>query len=367
MTIGRQLQFSGRRDLQGHAGLVPLVARRAGDQARPHAGRLRRPRARRARAPGTVSRDRLRPRRPALERAQDHRRRAAAGRRPGARAGHAARGVQGQRHVDLGAEPAPRAATSPRSPPARTPAGISTVFVKSSDGAASRWAQFNPELVAALHANGLRACAWQFVYGNDPLGEASLGADAIADGADCLVIDAETQYEGKYAAAQQYLAALRATVGPAYPIGLTLVPVRRLPPAAALLRLPRPGRRAGEPAAGLLEGHRRHGRRRQRPHARPQPHLRRRDRAARPDLPEPAAGGPRPLPLAVGRLRQRRAVAGGRGSHRRAGLGALAQPVAPPAAPAARPGLAARWPRATRATRWCGCSSTSPRPTRAWP
>ena len=103
-------------------------------------------------------------------------------------------------------------------------AGISTVFVKSSDGATSRWAQFNPELVAALHANGLRACAWQFVYGNDPLGEASLGADAIADGADCLVVDAETQYEGKYAAAQQYMAALRATVGPAYPIGLTSFP-----------------------------------------------------------------------------------------------------------------------------------------------
>jgi hypothetical protein len=103
-------------------------------------------------------------------------------------------------------------------------AGISTVFVKSSDGPANRWAQFNPGLVAALHANGLRACAWQFVYGNDPLGEASLAADAIADGADCLVVDAESSYKGKYAAAQQYMAALRATVGPAYPIGLTSFP-----------------------------------------------------------------------------------------------------------------------------------------------
>ena len=103
-------------------------------------------------------------------------------------------------------------------------AGITTVFVKSSDGATNRFAQFNPGLVQALHANGLRACAWQFVYGNDPLAEASLGADAIADGADCLVIDAEGQYEGKYAAAQQYMAALRATVGPGYPIGLTSFP-----------------------------------------------------------------------------------------------------------------------------------------------
>lgn len=103
-------------------------------------------------------------------------------------------------------------------------AGISTVFVKSSDGPASRWPQFNPQLVAALHANGIRACAWQFVYGNDPLAEAALGADAVADGADCLVIDAESQYKGKYAAAQQYITALRAALGPAYPLGLTSFP-----------------------------------------------------------------------------------------------------------------------------------------------
>lgn len=103
-------------------------------------------------------------------------------------------------------------------------AGISTVFVKSSDGAASRWAQFNPTLVAALKAQGLRVCAWQFVYGNDPLGEAALGADAIANGADCLVVDAESAYADKYAQAQQYMSALRATVGPAYPIGFTSFP-----------------------------------------------------------------------------------------------------------------------------------------------
>src|SRR3954470_20619046 len=103
-------------------------------------------------------------------------------------------------------------------------AGISTVFVKSSDGATSRWPQFNPAFVQALKAQGLKVCAWQYVYGNDPAGEAALGADAVASGADCLVIDAESQYEGKYAAAQQYMAALRAAVGPAYPIGLTSFP-----------------------------------------------------------------------------------------------------------------------------------------------
>ena len=54
-------------------------------------------------------------------------------------------------------------------------AGIETVFVKSSDGV-TPWAQFSPALVAALHAQGLRVCAWQFVYGDDPAGEAAQGA-----------------------------------------------------------------------------------------------------------------------------------------------------------------------------------------------
>ena len=79
-------------------------------------------------------------------------------------------------------------------------------------------------LVSLLHAQGLRVCAWQFVYGNDPEGEARLGAAAAADGADCLVIDAETRYEGKYAQAQRYVATLRSMVGAGYPVGLTSFP-----------------------------------------------------------------------------------------------------------------------------------------------
>ncbi len=102
-------------------------------------------------------------------------------------------------------------------------AGMTTVYVKSSD-AATEWAQFTPELVQALHARGLRVCAWQFVYGSDPLGEAAAGAAAVADGADCLIIDAETRYEGRYGAAQRYVQALRAAIGPAYPLGLTSFP-----------------------------------------------------------------------------------------------------------------------------------------------
>jgi len=101
--------------------------------------------------------------------------------------------------------------------------GISTLFIKSSDGT-SAWAQFSPQLVATLKAAGLHVCAWQYVYGNQPVVEAQRGAQAVQIGADCLVIDAESQYEGRYAAAQRYIAALRSAVGPAYPVALTSFP-----------------------------------------------------------------------------------------------------------------------------------------------
>jgi peptidoglycan hydrolase-like protein with peptidoglycan-binding domain len=103
-------------------------------------------------------------------------------------------------------------------------AGVSTVFVKSSDGSSNYWSQFSPELVATLHANGLKVCAWQFVYGTNPVGEAELGARAAQTGADCLVIDAEGEYEGRYGSAQKYIETLRAKIGPTYPVGLASFP-----------------------------------------------------------------------------------------------------------------------------------------------
>jgi Putative peptidoglycan binding domain len=103
-------------------------------------------------------------------------------------------------------------------------AGVSAVFVKSSDGSTNYWSQFSPELVAQLHAAGLHVCAWQYVYGTSPAGEANLGAKAVATGADCLVIDAEAEYEGRYGSAQTYIADLRAKIGPSYPLGLASFP-----------------------------------------------------------------------------------------------------------------------------------------------
>lgn len=102
-------------------------------------------------------------------------------------------------------------------------AGMSTVYVKSADGG-TVWSQFTPRLVADLHARGLRVCAWQFVYGADPIAEARAAAASVAAGADCFVIDAETKYEGRYAAAQRYIVALRAAIGPDYPVGFTSFP-----------------------------------------------------------------------------------------------------------------------------------------------
>ncbi len=75
-----------------------------------------------------------------------------------------------------------------------------------------------------LHAQGLKVCAWQFVYGKHPSEEATVAAASIADGADCYVIDAESDYEGRYAQAQTFMNQLRAAVGESYPIGLTSFP-----------------------------------------------------------------------------------------------------------------------------------------------
>ena len=102
-------------------------------------------------------------------------------------------------------------------------AGIGTVYVKSGDGA-STWSQFNKSLVTKLHRGGLDVCAWQFVYGDHPAAEARVGATSVARGADCLVIDAEGDYEGKYAAADRYIRNLRAAIGLNFPLSLAAFP-----------------------------------------------------------------------------------------------------------------------------------------------
>jgi hypothetical protein len=100
---------------------------------------------------------------------------------------------------------------------------VSTLFIKSGDGG-HPWSQFSASTVTALKAQGLHVCAWQFVYGDDPAGEARVGAASVADGAECLVIDAESAYEGRYAQARRYMVALRSRIGLGFPVALTSFP-----------------------------------------------------------------------------------------------------------------------------------------------
>ena len=102
-------------------------------------------------------------------------------------------------------------------------AGVVTLIIKSSDGA-HYWSQFSPGLVRELRAGGLHVCAWQYVYGSEPVAEADTGARAVEAGAECLIIDAEAEYEGRYASAASYLRELRRRVGRNYPLGLASFP-----------------------------------------------------------------------------------------------------------------------------------------------
>jgi hypothetical protein len=101
--------------------------------------------------------------------------------------------------------------------------GIGTLMIKSGDGT-SAWSQFNSTLVSELHAAGLKACAWQYVYGAHPITEAYVGAAAVRAGADCLMIDAESEYQGRYVQAQEYMQRLRQLIGSRFPVALAGFP-----------------------------------------------------------------------------------------------------------------------------------------------
>jgi putative peptidoglycan binding protein len=101
--------------------------------------------------------------------------------------------------------------------------GVTTLFLKSGDGL-HRWGQFSPAVVQAFKSAGLHVCGWQYVYGNSPIGEANVSAWAKQAGADCFVIDAEAEYQGKYIAADLYVRRLRSLVGASYPVALAPFP-----------------------------------------------------------------------------------------------------------------------------------------------
>jgi hypothetical protein len=101
--------------------------------------------------------------------------------------------------------------------------GIETVLIKSGDGT-RYWSQFSSGLVSALKRRGLNVCAWQFLYGRKSAKEARVGAAAVSRGADCLILDVEGHYEGRYPQASTYMTTLRSLIGAEYPVGLTSFP-----------------------------------------------------------------------------------------------------------------------------------------------
>lgn len=108
-------------------------------------------------------------------------------------------------------------------------AGVETLYVKGAHGA-TPWSQFNPTFVAALKAHGLHVCAYQRMESTRPVAQARAGAAAVAAGADCFVIDAESEVEGRYPLARRYVRALRKRIGPDFPLGFTSFPYVDLHP-----------------------------------------------------------------------------------------------------------------------------------------
>jgi putative peptidoglycan binding protein len=101
--------------------------------------------------------------------------------------------------------------------------GVTTLIVKAANGG-DYWEQFSPSLVSALKSRGLKVCAYQRLLGGRPGREAKRAVSAINAGADCFVIDAEAEYEGKYRKARRYVRKLRRRIDPDYPVGLTSFP-----------------------------------------------------------------------------------------------------------------------------------------------
>lgn len=104
--------------------------------------------------------------------------------------------------------------------------GVRTVFLKSGDGA-RYWRQLDAA-IEPLHEAGLRVCGWQYVYGRAPIREARVLARAARSGADCLVVDAEGEFERRrsyagptHRAARRYMRELRRRVGRRVPVAMS--------------------------------------------------------------------------------------------------------------------------------------------------
>lgn len=97
--------------------------------------------------------------------------------------------------------------------------GVHSLYVKAAEGATPE-PQFSAALVSEMRAAGATVCAWTFAVGQNPTGEAAAAVAAVHDGAQCLIVDAEGEYDKLYGAAQLFVRTLRSQLGAGYPIGL---------------------------------------------------------------------------------------------------------------------------------------------------
>ncbi len=110
-------------------------------------------------------------------------------------------------------------------------AGFSHVAIKIADGfypynvsydSVGRMVDRVPALVAELHALGIQAWGWQFVYGNFPDGEAAAAIKRVqALGMDGFIVNAEGQYKNKSGSAIRYMDQIRNAFGGSIPIALS--------------------------------------------------------------------------------------------------------------------------------------------------
>ncbi len=99
-------------------------------------------------------------------------------------------------------------------------AGLTHVLIKIADGPRAYNVDLAMPVVEALKGAGIQAWGWQFVYGNEPFGEADIAMHRIQTlGLDGFVANAEVAYKGKYAEANVYMESLRARVN--IPIALS--------------------------------------------------------------------------------------------------------------------------------------------------
>lgn len=71
---------------------------------------------------------------------------------------------------------------------------ISYVLIKCGDGE-NTWPQFTKEVVEAFRSQGVKVYSWSYVYGKNPIREASIAMWALDKGVDGHVFDAEAEYE----------------------------------------------------------------------------------------------------------------------------------------------------------------------------